>query len=204
MSCSWYLTLTILSVKGSPPAGLPDEKKGKFAWFSHSTESHGNVPLHSVSTLHVCVCLSVYLCADWPINQFCILLHVSAWLCLLLVQCPLHALRITSCSANQSHANVFRIVFHLQISSNMSWKCFTSSSKLTCEISAFWFYSCKAYSGLKNLILNVGFFLIAYLTVSCISEHEFSLFLNLSFQIDKIIKRSVFIKEQAPLEYNIS
>lgn len=154
----------------------------------------------------------MYLCADWPINQIFILLHVSAWLCLLLVQCPLHALRITSCSANQSHANVFRIVFHLQISSNMSWKCFTSSSKLTCEISAkltceisaFWFYSCKAYSGQKNLILNVGFFLIAYLTVSCTSEHEFSLFLNLSFQIDKIIKTSVFIKEQAPLEYSIS
>lgn len=154
MSCSWYLTLTILSVKGSPPAGLPDEKKGKFAWFSHSTESHGNVPLHSVSTL----CVSVCLCAGWPITQLCILLHACAWLCLLLVQCPPHALRIRSYSANQSLANVFKIVFHLQISSNMSWKCFTSSSKMTCEISAFWLYSCRAYSGQKISIMNVGFF----------------------------------------------
>jgi hypothetical protein len=39
-----FLTLTILSVKGGAPAGLLDQKKGKFAWFSHSTESHGNVP----------------------------------------------------------------------------------------------------------------------------------------------------------------
>lgn len=52
----------------------------------------------------------------------------------------------------------------------------------------------------KNLIMNVVFFLIAYSTVSCISEHEFSLFLNLSFQIDKIIKTSVFIKEQTRLD----
>lgn len=39
---------TILSVKGSTPAGLLDQKKGKFAWFSHSTETHGNVPLCSM------------------------------------------------------------------------------------------------------------------------------------------------------------
>lgn len=138
MSCSWYLTLTILSVKGSPPAGLPDEKKGKFAWFSHSTESHGNVPLCSVSTLHVSVCLCVmYLCADCLEISF-----VFSCMCVPgSVACPLRALRITSCSANQSCANVFKIVFHLQISLNISWKCFTSSSKLTCEISAFcWFF----------------------------------------------------------------
>lgn len=56
----------------------------------------------------------------------------------------------------------------------------------------------------KYFIMNVGFFLIAYLTVSCISEHEFNLFLYLSFQMDKSIKTSVFIKEQVPLEYNTS
>lgn len=117
MSCSWYLTLTILSVKGSPPAGLPDEKKGKFAWFSHSTESHGNVPLCSVSTLHVSVCLCVmYLCADCLEISF-----VFSCMCVPgSVACPLRALRITSCSANQSCANVFKIVFHLQISLNIS------------------------------------------------------------------------------------
>lgn len=40
---SLILTLAILSVKGGAPAGLHDQKKGKFAWFSHSTETHGNV-----------------------------------------------------------------------------------------------------------------------------------------------------------------
>lgn len=139
MSCSWYLTLTILSVKGSTPADLPDEKKGKFAWFSHSTETHGNVPLHSVSTLRISVYVfvSTYLCTDWHIIQLCILLHVRALLFVLLVQCLLHALKIISCCANQSLANVFKIVFHLQTSSNVSWKCFTSSSKMTCKISMF-------------------------------------------------------------------
>lgn len=61
MSCSWYLTLTILSVKGSTPSGLPDKKKGKFAWFSHSTETHGNVRLQFVSTLRIFVCVCVYM-----------------------------------------------------------------------------------------------------------------------------------------------
>lgn len=40
---SLTLTLAILSVKGGAAAGLLDQKKGKFAWFSHSTETHGNV-----------------------------------------------------------------------------------------------------------------------------------------------------------------
>lgn len=157
MSCSWYLTLTILSVKGSTPAGLPDKKKGKFAWFSHSTETHGNVPLHSVSTLRVSVCVYVYFYTDWHIIQLCVFLHVRALLFLLFVQCPLHALKLISCSANQSLANVFQIVFHLQISSNMSWKCFTSSPKMTCEISMFGFFSWRAWSGPKILIMNVVF-----------------------------------------------
>lgn len=40
---SMTLTLAILSVKGGAAAGLLDQKKGKFAWFSHSAETHGNV-----------------------------------------------------------------------------------------------------------------------------------------------------------------
>lgn len=40
---SLTLTLAILSVKGGAAAGLLDQKKGKFAWFSHSAETHGNV-----------------------------------------------------------------------------------------------------------------------------------------------------------------
>lgn len=85
-----------------------------------------------------CTCLCVmYLCADCLEISF-----VFSCMCVPgSVACPLRALRITSCSANQSCANVFKIVFHLQISLNISWKCFTSSSKLTCEISAFcWFF----------------------------------------------------------------
>lgn len=56
MSCSWFLKMTILSVKGGAPAGLLDQKKGKFAWFSHSTETHGNVSLCSVC----CKCVLVH------------------------------------------------------------------------------------------------------------------------------------------------
>lgn len=93
----------------------------------------------------MCLCVRISLC-----RLTCKSALYSACVCLalLLVQCLLHALRIASCSANQSRA--FKIVFHLQISSNVSWKCFTSSSRLTCEISAFWFYSCRAYSGQKK------------------------------------------------------
>lgn len=112
--------------------------------------------------LYLYVCLSIYLYKDWHIMYLCIYLHVRALLLLLLVQCPLHALKIISCSANQSLANVFKIVCHLQISSNMSWKCFTSSSKMTYQISMFWcfgffFFSWWALSGLKILIMNVSF-----------------------------------------------
>lgn len=55
MSCSWFLKMTTLSVKGGAPAGLLDQKKGKFSWFSHSTETHGNVPL-----CPVCKCVLVH------------------------------------------------------------------------------------------------------------------------------------------------
>uniref|UniRef100_A0A8C3QEK8 Voltage-dependent L-type calcium channel subunit alpha n=1 Tax=Geospiza parvula TaxID=87175 RepID=A0A8C3QEK8_GEOPR len=36
----------------SPPAGLPDEKKGKFAWFSHSTESHVSMPTSETESVN--------------------------------------------------------------------------------------------------------------------------------------------------------
>uniref|UniRef100_A0A5F8HC72 Voltage-dependent L-type calcium channel subunit alpha n=1 Tax=Monodelphis domestica TaxID=13616 RepID=A0A5F8HC72_MONDO len=47
----------------STPAGMIDKKKGKFSWFSHSTETHGNVPLCSVCvcSVYVCVCINVAL-----------------------------------------------------------------------------------------------------------------------------------------------
>lgn len=107
--------------------------------------------------VYPCMCMSIYLYTDWHIIQLCAFLHVRALLFLLLVQCPLHALKLISCSANQSLANVFQIVFHLQISSNTSWKCFTSSPKMTCEISMFGVFSWRAWSGPKILIMNVGF-----------------------------------------------
>uniref|UniRef100_A0A8C9G6A7 Voltage-dependent L-type calcium channel subunit alpha n=1 Tax=Pavo cristatus TaxID=9049 RepID=A0A8C9G6A7_PAVCR len=50
MSCSWYLT--ILSVKGSTPAGLPDKKKEKFSWFSHSTETHVSMPTSETESVN--------------------------------------------------------------------------------------------------------------------------------------------------------
>ena len=111
---------------------------------------------------------------------------------LLLVQCPLHALKIITCSANQSLANVFKIVFHLQISSNMSCKCFASSSRMTREISMFFFS--EGISVDQKFCLWMLFFLTAYLTVSCASKYEFSWFLNLSFQTDKITKTSSLCK----------
>lgn len=40
---SLILTLAVVSVTGGAAAGLLDQKKGKFAWFSHSTETHGTV-----------------------------------------------------------------------------------------------------------------------------------------------------------------
>lgn len=57
VSCSWFLTLAILSVKGGAPASLLDQKKGKFAWFSHSTDTHGNVRV-----LRVCQCWYLLVC----------------------------------------------------------------------------------------------------------------------------------------------
>uniref|UniRef100_A0A8C3RCH8 Voltage-dependent L-type calcium channel subunit alpha n=1 Tax=Cyanoderma ruficeps TaxID=181631 RepID=A0A8C3RCH8_9PASS len=36
----------------SPPAGLPDEKKGKFAWFSQSTESHVSMPTSETESVN--------------------------------------------------------------------------------------------------------------------------------------------------------
>lgn len=63
MSCSWFLKMTILSVKGGAAAGLLDQKKGKFAWFSHSTETHGNVPCA------LCVNVCCYI-PDWTGGYF--------------------------------------------------------------------------------------------------------------------------------------
>lgn len=54
LSLIW--TLAIVSVKGGASAGLLDQKKGKFAWFSHSTETHGNVSY----ALCVLMCIGPY------------------------------------------------------------------------------------------------------------------------------------------------
>lgn len=62
MSCSRSLKMPTLSVKGAP-AGLLDQKKGKLAWFSHSTETHGNVSLCSV-------CVNVWLHVDCVGGRF--------------------------------------------------------------------------------------------------------------------------------------
>ncbi|KFP66610.1 Voltage-dependent L-type calcium channel subunit alpha-1C, partial [Cariama cristata] len=37
---------------GSTPAGLPDKKKGKFAWFSHSTETHVSMPTSETESVN--------------------------------------------------------------------------------------------------------------------------------------------------------
>ncbi|KFQ74191.1 Voltage-dependent L-type calcium channel subunit alpha-1C, partial [Phaethon lepturus] len=36
----------------STPAGLPDQKKGKFAWFSHSTETHVSMPTSETESVN--------------------------------------------------------------------------------------------------------------------------------------------------------
>nr|XP_045730077.1 voltage-dependent L-type calcium channel subunit alpha-1C isoform X1 [Mirounga angustirostris] len=46
------LDMTILSVKGGTPAGLLDQKKGKFAWFSHSTETHVSMPTSETESVN--------------------------------------------------------------------------------------------------------------------------------------------------------
>ncbi|XP_066114325.1 voltage-dependent L-type calcium channel subunit alpha-1C isoform X9 [Saccopteryx bilineata] len=44
--------MAILSVKGGAPAGLLDQKKGKFAWFSHSTETHVSMPTSETESVN--------------------------------------------------------------------------------------------------------------------------------------------------------
>lgn len=83
MLCVAVLNVTILSGKGGAPAGLLDQKKGKFSWFSHSTETHGNVPRALGVRVgvgpsggaggifpsfgwrgHVCACVCIHACAS--------------------------------------------------------------------------------------------------------------------------------------------
>lgn len=79
MSCSWFLKMTILSVKEGAAAGLLDQKKGKFAWFSHSTETHGNVPCA------LCVNVCCYI-PNWMGGYFSWWL-VMLWSCVFMCVC---------------------------------------------------------------------------------------------------------------------
>lgn len=45
--------LPVLFEEGVTLADLLDKKRGKFAWFSHSSETHGKHPRH------VCLCAAV-------------------------------------------------------------------------------------------------------------------------------------------------
>lgn len=79
MSCSWYLT--ILCVKENAPAGLPDKKKGKFTWFNHTTEPHGNIPMY----LSILMCMCMFLCSNrvvhWCMSVFLSLAFAALCTC---------------------------------------------------------------------------------------------------------------------------
>lgn len=122
--------------------------------------------------VYLSVCVSICLYADWHMMYLCILLHARALLFLLLVQCPLHALKIISCSANQSLANVFKIVFHLQISSNNVLKVLYLSFKDDLpNTGVCFFFSSEGLNLDWKFELWMSFFLTIYLTLPCASKY---------------------------------
>lgn len=217
-ACHWLHVLYWCLVPGTWPSCLWKEAlqlacliRRKKSFLGLVTPQKPMVMFHCTLCPHyvyLYVCLSIYLYKDWHIMYLCIYLHVRALLLLLLVQCPLYALKIISCSANQSLANVFKIVCHLQISSNMSWKCFTSSSKMTYQISMFWcfgfFFFLMGFVWTENFNYECLFFLqFVWLFSAHQNMNPVDFFIRLSEQT-RLLKHLVFVKKQAPLEYNIS
>lgn len=156
--------------------------------------------------VYLSVCVSICLYADWHMMYLCILLHARTLLFLLLVQCPLHALKIISCSANQSLANVFKIVFHLQISSNNVLKVLYLSFKDDLpNISVCWFFfPLKGLIWTENLNYECHFFLqFTWLFHVHQNINSVDVLIHLSEQT-RLLKHLVFAKKWAPLEYSIS